>query len=45
MSGRLAKEVRPKAMDAGANDFLSKPFPGKILLEKLSALFSQKGSA
>lgn len=44
MSGRLSEEVRPKAMEAGANDFLSKPFPGKILLEKLSTLLSQEGN-
>lgn len=40
MSGRLPEEQGPKAMEAGASDFLGKPFPAKRLLETLSRALS-----
>ena len=45
MSGRLPEEQRPKAIEAGANDFLGKPFPAKQLLEKLSLALSTNPNA
>ncbi len=45
MSGRLPEEQRPEAIEAGANDFLGKPFPAKRLLEKLSLALAIKPPA
>ena len=38
MSGRLAEDNEPRALEMGAAAFLSKPFPAALILAKISSL-------